>query len=377
MKPDHINLRKGYTTGACAASAAVASYIALKDEIYCSSIKIDFLNGEQHSLPVEVLECDGKFAISKIVKDAGDDPDVTDKAVIIVKVTNDEDIIDVLNEDYVELCGASKLVIRGDKGVGLVTKPGLEVEHGKWAINPGPRKMIVNNLLKVGFGKNKKKILLVEIKVIDGEKIAKKTLNPLLGVRGGISILGTTGIVEPYSNSAYIRTIEIMIKSVVKLGISEIAFTTGSRTQKAIQRDCPELPDYTCIRIGDFIFDSIKAAKIEDVKTINIGCMPGKLYKYACGIENTHAHKAKLDISKMRNLFLECDINGDLLETITQCRTLKELSHYISNKKYLKLLEKIFNLAYFNLKKWADTIKINLYLYDIDGKLIINKIDRF
>jgi len=325
MKEKYKKLRKGYTTGACAASGAVASYIALKNRIYCNAVKINFLNGELHSLPVEITKCDKNTAVSKVIKDAGDDPDVTDKAVIVVKISNDENNITILSEDYIELCGKSRLIIRGGEGVGLVTKPGLEVECGKWAINHGPRKMILNNLLKAGFGKNENEFLLIEIIVRDGDKIAEKTLNPMLGVKNGISILGTTGIVEPYSNSAYIRTIEIMIKSVVKLGINEIALTTGSRTLKAVQRDCPTLPDYACIRIGDFIFDSIKTAKCEGVKIVNIGCMPGKLYKYACGIENTHAHKAKLDINIMRHLFIECDINGELLETIIQCRTLKEV----------------------------------------------------
>ncbi|HJO95613.1 MAG TPA: cobalt-precorrin-5B (C(1))-methyltransferase CbiD [Victivallales bacterium] len=376
MKSKYKKLRKGYTTGACAASGALAAYIALKEKIYCSSVIINFLNGEQHSLPVEIIECNKKTAVSKIIKDAGDDPDVTDKAVILVKVSCIENNNYFLSEDHIEVCGNGKLSIRGGEGVGLVSKPGLEVECGKWAINSGPRKMIVDNLQKAGFGKIEHETLLVEIIVLDGERLAKKTLNPRLGVKGGISILGTTGIVEPYSNSAYIRTVEIMIKSIVKLGVHEIAFTTGSRSLKAIQRDCPKLPEYTCIRIGDFIFDSIKAAKREGIEIINIGCMPGKLFKYACGIENTHAHKARLDISRMKHQFTECGISGKLLEKVIKCRTLKEISYYIPNDEYIELLKMFFNLAYLNLKKWADSIRLNLYLYSIDGKLILSKIEQ-
>ena len=309
-------------------------------------------------LPVEL---DG--ATARIIKDAGDDPDVTDKAVITVTV-EESDRIDP--EDYCENAAAGRIIICGGPGIGKATRPGLDIPPGKWAINPSPRRMIVDNLLAAGF---KSGSLRVTISLENGEDIAKKTLNPTLGVVGGVSILGTSGIVVPYSNDAYIRTIELHIRNAVAEGAKVLAFSTGSRTSIALLRDFPVLNENTLIRIADFIGESLASAEHAGVKQLIVGCMPGKLYKYACGYKNTHAHKVKL----IPDLALELLAGqpAEVLDKISKSDTVGEIKTHLDDKVYNNFLDKTANYAYRELKNMAPGLDIVLALYSTTGELIL------
>lgn len=375
MQSKSTTLRKGYTTGACSAAAAVAAYKSLKSREKVSRIELLFLNRERHKLDVKIKNISRYESEGNVIKDAGDDPDVTNKAsisarVLIIEKDSNQNYIN--KKDHIEKCGLGKVIIKGSSGVGLVTKPGLEVEFGRWAINPGPRKMLIENLRLNGFG-DSEETLLVEISVKDGKDLAERTLNPLLGIVGGISILGTTGIVEPYSNAAYIKTINTMINSNVKMGINELAFTTGNRTQKALLRDCPHIKDYSCIRIGDFIYDSIKSAVKEGIETINIACMPGKLYKYSCGIKYTHAHKMKLDLNIVIEKLRQRKIKEASIEAVKKNKTVRQLKHYLPDAEYTRVIKIMFDEAFLQLKQWAANSKLNLFLYDTNGIQIFQK----
>ncbi|MCP3966091.1 MAG: cobalt-precorrin-5B (C(1))-methyltransferase [Lentisphaerae bacterium] len=361
-------LRRGYTTGSCVAAGAVAAYRATLGETL-NNVRLRLLNGSTLEIPVN-LNADKSV---EVIKDAGDDPDVTDKAVIQISLTPCS--IEIAGEhDYIEICGDSKIIIRAKSGIGLVTRPGLEVPVGKWAINPGPRKMLAENLLHAGFGQDKDSFMLVEIEVLNGEEIAKKTLNPTLGVTGGISILGTTGIVEPYSNAAYIHTIKIHIRAAATQGFNTVALTTGSRTMKCAIRDLPEVQDDNCIRIGDFIADSLEAAETTSgIDNVVIACMPGKVYKYACAHRITHAHKNKLEPHLMVDVLQALGVSQDKLKAIKKCDTVGEAITKISQKKAELLLLRLGDIAHKNLRNWAPGVNIIIMLYNTAGNLILRK----
>ena len=194
-------LRKGFSTGANAAAAITAAWKTLNGEEINGPLPLLFPDGETRTLPL--ADCAPGFA--RIVKDGGDDPDCTHGAVLEARVSAAVPE-QAAREDYLLPIGRALLILRSGGGIGLCTLPGLDCEQHKWAINHGPRRMIADNLARAGMREG---CWLAEISVRDGEKLAGKTLNPLLGVVGGISILGTSGIVRPYSHEAYIATIRI------------------------------------------------------------------------------------------------------------------------------------------------------------------------
>ncbi len=365
------NLRQGYTTGACAVAGAVSGWLVLNEHPEPRQINLIIPHGQQLIIPLSRVERTDAIVETTIIKDAGDDPDVTDKMIIKVRV-NYATSADVDSKDYLENCGNGLIIVKGGAGVGMVTRPGLDATVGKWAINSSPRKMLVDNLKHYGFG-DKKCCLSVEITAVNGAAVAKKTLNPMLGVLNGISILGTTGIVVPYSNAAYIKTIEIMIRCAVEEGARELAFTTGSRTKNAVLRDCPTVNEATCIRIGDFIADALRAAAATTLTRVHVACMPGKLYKYACGYEYTHAHRVRLESTLMIEELKLLGVSQDLLDKIVKCDTVGEAAANLTADIYKQLLARLANRAFNYLSKWAGAVEVKLYLYDRNGEKLLTR----
>ena len=215
-------LRKGFSTGANAAAAITAAWRTLNGENISESIPLLFPDGETRTLPLAATEP----GFSRIIKDGGDDPDCTHGAVMEARVRAAVPE-EAAPEDYLLSIHGATLILRSAGGIGLCTLPGLDCEQHKWAINQGPRRMIADNLARSGMREG---CWLAEIRVRDGERLAGKTLNPLLGVVGGISILGTSGIVRPYSHEAYIATIRICVRSTRLSGFDKAVFCTGGRT---------------------------------------------------------------------------------------------------------------------------------------------------
>ena len=366
------NLRRGITTGTCAAAAAVCAYSLLSGQSAKPAVSIFLPANLEIEVPVKSANLEGNMACVEVVKDAGDDPDVTHKSSIIVKAWFC-DKNSAGEKDYLETCGAAMVIIRGGEGIGICTRPGLDVPPGKYAINPAPRKLIANSLGSAGFGKNSEETLMVELSVPGGEQIARKTLNPKLGVTGGISILGVSGIVEPFSNEAYIHSIRLQIRSLAAQGITRIALSTGTRSQNSFLRDNPDVSREACIRIGDFIADSIRAAKGTGVTGIAVACMPGKLYKYACGHEYTHAHKVKLEPSLMADILAESGVEKEIINKILGADTVKEAAENLGLDQYLDLLKKLAAIALEVMQKWNPETEISLHVYDSEGKLILTK----
>ena len=351
MKRPAGTLREGYTTGSAVSAAAVAAFRQCADPV-------ELLLPGNKKLVIPVKSQSGSSAV--VVKDGGDDPDVTTGMDLIVEVTPFEDPAE--SADYEESEADLALVIRGGKGIGVVTRPGLAVPVGKYAINPMPRKMLVQNLRTAGCRGR----YLVKITAPEGEQRAQETLNPTLGIVGGISILGNSGIVHPYSNAAYAATIALQMRSLAAEGVKRIAVTTGSRSETAVKRDFPDLPENAVIRIGDFIHHSLTAAAKNGMSEIIVGCMPGKLFKYACGERNTHAHQSKLTPARLREFGI--GLSGVDLEKID---TMGELGANLSPDVYQTVLEKLYPIAKKQLQEWAGKCTVTLVLYDDAGNRLI------
>lgn len=371
-KTDIKKLKTGYTTGACAAAAAKAAWTIFNGEEVGDETDIVFPDRKKRSLPVKSAEMDErtKTAAASVIKDAGDDPDVTHKALITVKIspaparsiTTRDFTADILNAAF---------VIRGGKGVGLVTRRGLPVPEGKWAINPVPRKMLAENLLACKYKTSG--LFLLEISVKNGEKIAKRTLNSTLGVTGGISILGTSGIVVPYSNKAYLSTVKILLKGAKMAGIRHIALCTGGTTAKAIAKIYPEIPELGIIRIGDFINPAIKFASSMEFEKITIACMPGKLLKYAEGHKNTHAHKVKQEFGGLAKFAESLGFSGQTVQKIRGSATVREILDFIKPDPALKMMNELAGKALGNFFDWTGSSNMEVIVFDTSGKTVVKK----
>ena len=345
-------LRSGFTTGAAMTAGALAVFLRQS-----GTVQVITPDGSALTIPVDSLEADSAV----IRKDAGDDPDATDGAHIEV-LFRPAELTEAQPQDYTETAGELTVIVRGGDGVGFVTRPGLAVPVGKYAINPGPRRLLMNNLLSCGATGT----WLLRVAVREGRVMSEKTLNPVLGVTGGISILGGGGVVKPYSNAAYAATIALQMRTIAKSGFDTAAVVTGGRTENAVLRDFPALEKMQIVRIADFIAHSLRAASAAGIRRIIIGCMPGKLLKYACGDENTHAHKTKLRSALIRSLGIP--LRDDL--PLEEYDTMGELAYYLTAAEYTELLNALKIRALENLQKWAGKASAELALYSDRGERI-------
>ena len=282
--------RTGFTTGACSAAAARACAIGLLDGQVpgqdCSLLP----NGDRVRFAVGDGRVGGdglqRTAHAYVEKFAGDDPDCTDRAHLTV--------------DLRILPGcAGEVRFHAGAGVGTVTMPGLGLDVGGPAINPVPRQNIADNLREVAAPLLAEHGLDVTISVPDGEQMAKKTTNARLGILGGISILGTTGIVKPYSTSAWRASVVQAIQVVSTLGHEVVALTTGGRTESfaiaELRKDHPELPSACFIQMGDFLRYALDEVVAQGIRLVVLGVMVGKLTKIAQGETITHANRNVVD----------------------------------------------------------------------------------
>ena len=316
--------RTGFTTGTCAAAAARAATLGVREGAVPAEITSELANGKHvrftvHEGHVTGGHCNGsaeddghpaprRCARAVVVKDAGDDPDATHGAH--------------LTADVCVLPGrAGEIVLRGGVGVGIVTKEGLGLEVGGPAINPVPRRNIRANVLAVAGELLVRDGLEVTISVPDGEERAKKTLNARLGILGGISILGTTGIVRPYSTAAFRASVVQAVEVAHAQGQTQVVFTTGGRTEKFAMRQLPALDEACFVQMGDFVKAAFQAAIKCHMREIHVGAMVGKLTKMSQGLAVTHAWKAEIDRDVLADCACEVGAPPDLVEEIRAAET--------------------------------------------------------
>ena len=278
--------RTGFTTGACAAAAARAAVLGMVDGAVPLEIESLLPNGSRVRFAVQDGRSDAQAAHAMVVKFAGDDPDCTDGAHITV--------------DLRLLPGQAGEVtyVAGD-GVGTVTMRGLGLEVGGPAINPVPRRNIADNLREAAPALLQEHGIEVTISVPDGQTMAKKTTNARLGILGGISILGTTGIVKPYSTAAWRASVVQGVQVAATTGHDVVALTTGGRTESfaiaALRAERPELPSACFVQMGDFLRYALDEAVAQGIKLVVLAVMVGKLTKIAQGETITHANRSEVD----------------------------------------------------------------------------------
>ena len=278
-------LRRGWTTGACAAAAARAAFIALLSGRFPDPVSIRLPRGATASFPLALAELGEGRARAGILKDAGDDPDVTHGALIIA--------------DVAWAAPASGIGFAAGEGVGTVTRAGLALAVGEPAINPAPRAMI-SQALREAAEENGAPLpdVTVTISIPGGERLAEKTMNARLGIKGGLSILGTTGIVVPYSCASWIHSIQRGVDVARAAGLEHIAASTGATSERAVQR-LYDLPDHALIDMGDFVGGTLKYLRGHPVARLTIAGGFAKLAKLADGHLDLHSARSRVDTAAL------------------------------------------------------------------------------
>jgi len=299
-------LRTGWTTGTCAAAAAKAAATALITGEPQGRVEVRLPGKEKRRVSFEVERCEvGEgWAEAVVVKDAGDDPDVTHGARLTARVS------------WKEEPGIS--LDRGE-GVGVVTKPGLGLLVGGPAINDVPRRMISYSLDEVLHAGERG--VRVVISVPGGEKMAEKTTNARLGIVGGISILGTTGIVRPFSTAAWAASVVQAVDVMGAQGLDTFVLSTGGLTERAAMRLLPDLEEVCFIEVGDFTGQAIKGAVKNGLKRGFFVGMAGKLTKLAAGVMMTHWTRSKVDNELLAEITEEAGGDAQLVEDVKGANT--------------------------------------------------------
>lgn len=307
-------LRHGYTTGACATACAKGALLALLDQVAVESTTIWIPAGQWVTFSLCDVMYSHDFANATTIKDGGDDPDATHGARIVATV------------GWTDGVG---IEIDGGVGVGRVTKPGLPIAVGLAAINPVPRKMIQETVQGVLAEYGEKRGVRVVISVPDGEEIAKKTLNERLGIIGGISILGTRGIVVPFSTSSYKASIAYAMNVAKEQGLDTVVLTTGGRSEKYALAMFPELPIEAFIEMGDFVGFSAKHAKRLGMREIRFVGMMGKFSKVAQGVMMVHAKSAPIDFAFIEELARQSGVPEQLRRQIQEANTATQVADWM------------------------------------------------
>jgi cobalt-precorrin-5B (C1)-methyltransferase len=297
-------LRTGWTTGTCAAAAAKAAMTTLASGEIQQSVEIGLPSGRRVRFAVDACTLTESQAEAVVVKDAGDDPDVTHGARLTATVRWRTD---------------PGLDLQGGVGVGVVTKPGLGLELGGPAINPVPRAMITES---VGEAVDlAAQGVAVIISVPDGERMARKTTNARLGIIGGISILGTTGIVRPFSTASWRASVEQAVAVLAAQGESTLVLCTGGRTEKGATRLFPGLPEVCFVEVGDFTGAALRRAVEHGVARVVFVGMAGKLTKLAAGVLMTHYTRSKVSLTLLGDITLAAGGGQDLADQVGAANT--------------------------------------------------------
>ncbi len=314
MGPFKDNLRSGYTTGACAAAATKAALLALIDQRPVAEVAIRLPGGAVVTFTLHTCIPGESAASASVIKDAGDDPDVTHAAEICSRVSWGDGL---------------GVTFRRGTGVGLVTKKGLPVPPGEPAINPAPRRLIADTVADVlaergltGRG------AIVEIAVPRGEELAKKTFNPRLGIVGGISILGTSGIVVPYSTAAWLASVTQEIDVAAAQGLKELVLTVGARGER-LARNLFARPEEAFVQIGPFFGDALRHCARAGIAKVILAAMVGKLAKFAAGNESVHSTNSSQDFAFLAETARSVGADAELVERIGRANTAQEVSEMI------------------------------------------------
>ena len=334
LAPGFFPLRSGFTTGACATAAAKAALVALLSRTEQTVSCITLPSGEKITLPVAATEWGDNTAMCTVIKDSGDDPDVTNGCSVIARI-----------ELQAGQSPAPVILFRGGEGVGTVTLPGLGLEIGGPAINATPRRLMTGELTAVleenGLS-GKIKEVVVTISVPGGKELAARTFNPKLGIVGGISIIGTSGIVRPFSNDAFIASIRKEAEVAKAIGCSRLVINSGAKSEAYLaERFSEELPPQMFVHYGNFIGETLKIAAELQFDEVIMGIMIGKAVKLAEGALDTHSKKVVMNKSFLKGLAGEAGCQPESvqkIDSLTLARELWELFSKAEQQRFFPLL---------------------------------------
>lgn len=302
-------LRRGWTTGICATAAAKAAYAALLSGAFPDPVEVTLPRGECVAFALAETARDADSASASVIKDAGDDPDVTHGALVWASVTFASPGVGV--------------VFRAGPGVGTITRPGLPLPVGEPAINPAPRQMIRAAIAEVAASLGALGDVVVEISIPAGEALAQQTLNPRLGIVGGLSILGTTGIVVPYSCAAWIDGIHRGIDVARAMGLEHVAGATGKTSEAAI-RALYGLPEVALIDMGDFVGGMLKYLRAHPIQRVSVAGGIAKMTKLAQGRFDLHSKRGEADLVALATLARAQGATEEVANRIASANTVAE-----------------------------------------------------
>ena len=352
---DTSKLKKGWTTGACATAAAKAAYLSLITGQEVAKVSITLPRGQQVEFALDEVEIhDQKSASASVIKDAGDDPDVTHGAKII---------------STVELIDQAGVQFEAGVGVGTVTRPGLKLAVGEPAINPVPRQMLANAIDELATQYDEPGNVKIVISIPEGEALAKRTLNGRLGIVGGLSILGTTGIVKPYSCSAWIDSIHRGIDVAKACQIEHVAACTGSTSEKTVQNYLG-LADVAMLEMGDFVGAILKYMKKNPIPKLTIGGGFAKICKLAMGHINLHSKESMVDFNWLAAQAEIVGVSDAVSKAISQANTALEVLD-ICHQSKSELTTHIASLAQNTVKgKLVNDMKVSIIIVDSTGQIV-------
>ncbi len=360
-------LREGFTTGTAAAAAAKAAALLLLTGAAPDTVDVPLPAGGRLRIPIASCQREGPGARATVVKDGGDDPDATHGAAIECLVT-----LGGLKRGANHPREGTAVDITGGRGVGLVTRPGLPVPPGEPAINPAPRRQIAEALREAmaSAGFNGAASVLVEVP--DGEAIARRTLNPRLGITGGISILGTRGTVRPYSHEAWAATVSQSLDVARAAGLDEICCSTGGRSERLLMALRPDLPELAFIQAADHFAHAMAEAGRKGFTRVTWGVFFGKLVKQAQGLPQTHARNAPTDLRRLAELCATLGTSAPSVDAVARANTAMHALELLQTEPALPaILQELCRLASDHARCFAGTdMEVRHVLFSMDGRLL-------
>jgi cobalt-precorrin-5B (C1)-methyltransferase len=348
-------LRRGYTTGSCAAAAAAAATRALLTRQAVEEITIHLPAGVNATF--QLIRCciSADVAECAVTKDAGDDPDVTHLAEVVARVSNRD-------EPGLELAGG--------EGVGTVTRPGLGLEVGGPAINPVPRRMITQHVRAAAGEHLNGHGLRVEIAMPRGEELARRTLNGRLGIVGGLSILGTSGLVIPYSTAAWRASVEQAVDVAAANGVTHVVLSTGSRSEKYAQA-LIDLPELAFVEMGEFTGHALKRCVRGGVQHVTLAGMVGKMSKIAQGHMMTHVAGNQVDVDFLATVAAECGASLPLQDAIRGANTARHFQELALGAGLRAVFDRLAELVCRQCRAVvANALALECLLFDFDSTVL-------
>jgi cobalt-precorrin-5B (C1)-methyltransferase len=353
--------REGYTTGACAAAGAQAASRVLTRDERPEVVLVPSPLGFDLRIAINRLAYADGVATAGVIKDGGDDPDVTHGAEVRVAVRRVEE---------------PGVHIRGGTGVGTVTQPGLELPPGSAAINPVPRQMIAENV-RIALGVDRPEPgVEVTVSIPGGEALARKTLNARIGILGGLSILGTTGIVRPMSTASWRASVVQSIDVAAANSLNHIVLTTGGRSERFAEALYPGLPEMAFVQMGIFTGDSLNRAADRAVPRVTVCGMIGKLAKLATGQMQTHVAGGGVDVGFLADLAVGAGAGQDLVTAIARANTARHVEELIDSAGFLEFYSHVARRAAVACHAHVGgRLDLEVVLFDFDGRVLARALE--